>query len=94
MLKGAKYTKWTALPLALFSELGKTLNIYFILVTVLTWSPNYSPKEPTANTITVVVILLLKVWKDVYDDRQRQKVDEETNSELIKRYNHKHMVFN
>ena len=92
-MRGAKYTKLNAFPLALFDALSKPLNIYFIVVALLSWSPSYIPKDSISNTVTLCVIILMQVSKEIYDDSRRYKMDRRANEQTIKVYSHKQMTF-
>ena len=73
-LKTVSFTKYNLIPKAIFKILRKPLNIYFILITALSFIRG-SPKEPELNLLTILVILTLLIIKEAYDGWKRLKND-------------------
>ena len=65
--------------MALFYELKKPLNIYFIVIAILSYLPK-SPKEPVFNTITVLCYLALITTKNILSDQERQRFGKSANN--------------
>ena len=73
-MKTVSFNKYNLVPRAMFKILRKPLNIYFILITALSFISG-SPKEPELNLLTITVILSLLIIKEAYDGWKRLKQD-------------------
>ena len=72
--QNAKYTALNCVPLALFEEIVKPLHLYFIITTLLSFVPD-SPKQPLWNLISLILVILLKVFINIYVDIGRRRLD-------------------
>ena len=77
-LRTSRYTNLNWIPVSLFYQLKKVANIYFVLITILTFIPN-SPKKPPLQILTLFVMLAILVIKDDREDKQRRQFDKELN---------------
>ena len=76
--RGAKYNKCNCIPKALFREVIKPLNLYFIIVAALSYTA-YAPTEPIQTTLTVIIYTILIVAREIMDDIRQQKVEKLVN---------------
>ena len=91
-VRTALYTNLNWIPSALFNQLKKLANIYFIAITLLAYIPG-SPKKPELSLITLAVMLTFLVIKDGQEDKTRRMNDKLTNDQKVNVYWHRNMGF-
>ena len=91
-LQGAKFNRCNCIPKALFREISKPLNIYFIITTIFTFIDK-SPKTSAMATVTLISYLMLIVIKEVYEDLHRQRIEKQFNMTLVHVYNYSYMCY-
>lgn len=74
-----RYTFLTWIPKSLLIQFMKLANIYFLIITILTYFP-FSPKQPSTMTLALVLILLVSILKEGYEDYRRYKSDQIMNN--------------
>lgn len=61
-----KYTAYTWAPLSLFNQFRRVSNVYFLLISILTFLP-FSPKDPTSMIGTFLFVLTFTMLKEAYE---------------------------
>uniref|UniRef100_A0A0G4FCQ6 P-type phospholipid transporter n=1 Tax=Chromera velia CCMP2878 TaxID=1169474 RepID=A0A0G4FCQ6_9ALVE len=84
-VRTTKYTLLTWIPTSLFYQFRRSANIYFLVITVLTFLP-FSPKHPASQAATFGFVVLFAVLKDGYEDWRRRKQDQKENMARTRRY--------
>ena len=62
-VRTARYTRNNWVPVALFSQLKRLANIYFLAITLLAFVPE-APKSPYFSLITLAIMIGFLVVKD------------------------------
>ena len=65
-----KYTLLSWAPLSLFNQFKRISNIYFMVISILTFMP-FSPKDPASMIGTFAMVLFFTMLKDAYEDIKR-----------------------
>ena len=73
-------------------QFKRVANIYFLLITILTWLP-LSPKGYLSQTFTFCLVLFFTMIKEAYEDWKRYLQDKEINSKYTYVYNYETNVF-
>mmetsp|Transcript_28576 Transcript_28576/g.27565 ORF Transcript_28576/g.27565 Transcript_28576/m.27565 type:complete len:104 (+) Transcript_28576:368-679(+) len=66
------------IPLSLLFQFKRAANIYFLIISILTFMP-FSPKSSSSMVGTFVAVLVFTMMKEAYEDYQRYKSDKELN---------------
>ena len=80
-----KYTLVNFFPKSLLLQFRKSANIYFLLVTILTFG-SFSPINPASMIGTFIFVLICTMIKEAYEDFRRYQQDEINNNRLILKY--------
>ena len=80
-----KYTLINFLPKSLLLQFNKVANIYFLIVTILTFGA-FSPINPASMIGTFIFVLICTMIKEAYEDFRRFQQDEINNNRLILKY--------
>ena len=80
-----KYNLVNFLPKSLLLQFKKSANIYFLLVTILTFG-SFSPINPASMIGTFIFVLICTMIKEAYEDFRRYEQDELNNNRLILKY--------
>ena len=80
-----KYTLANFLPKSLLLQFKKTANIYFLVVTILTFG-SFSPINPASMIGTFIFVLICTMIKEAIEDFGRYQQDEINNNRLILKY--------
>ena len=80
-----KYTLVNFLPKSLLMQFKKVANIYFLLVTVLTFC-SFSPINPASMVGTFIFVLTCTMIKEAIEDYRRYQQDEINNNRLILKF--------
>ncbi|KAH9577428.1 P-type ATPase [Trypanosoma melophagium] len=83
-MKSYKYTIFTFLPMNLFEQFHRPINLYFLLVTALQFVPSLSPVSPFTTLVPLTIAFLITAIKEGVDDWRRHRLDNICNS---RRYN-------
>lgn len=81
-----KYSLLTFIPKSIFMQFKRTANIYFLIISVLTFM-SFSPKNPFSMISTFLIVIIFTMIKEAYEvifqiyfqDIKRYKQDEEIN---------------
>eukprot|EP00667_Euglena_gracilis_P024364 EG_transcript_28006 len=82
VIRTAKYTLLTFLPLNLWEQFHRISNIYFLLVAILQFIPDISSVSPTA-WMPLLFVLGVNMLKEGIEDRRRAKQDKEINNQEV-----------
>ena len=66
-------------PLSLLEQFRRLANLYFLLIAIISVMP-FSPVSPVTNIGPFVVVLMLSMLKELYEDLLRRRKDAEMNS--------------
>ena len=80
-----KYTLINFLPKSLLMQFKKVANIYFLVVTILTFC-SFSPINPASMVGTFIFVLTCTMIKEAIEDYRRYQQDEINNNRLILKY--------
>ena len=83
-----KYSIITWAPKSLLMQFKRAANIYFLIVTILTFC-SFSPIAPASMTGTFVFVLVCTMVKEAIEDYGRYKQDKASNSRLVWKYENK-----
>ena len=73
-IKTTKYTLINFLPKSLLLQFNKVANIYFLIVTILTFG-SFSPINPASMIGTFIFVLICTMIKEAYEDFNSEKLD-------------------
>lgn len=90
-VKTTKYNVLTFLPLSLLIQFKKIANIYFLIISILTFQ-TFSPKNPYSMALTFGFVLVCSICKELYEDLVRYRQDKQINSQIIEVYDLTHKV--
>ena len=79
-IKTSRYNVITFLPLNLFEQFHRVANIYFLILVILQCIPLISPVNPATTILPFCVVLGLSALKDLVDDIQRHRSDNQVNN--------------
>ena len=80
-----KYTIIDFLPKSLLMQFRKVANIYFLVITVLTFC-SFSPINPASMVGTFIFVLTCTMIKEAIEDYRRYQQDEINNNRLVLKY--------
>ena len=83
-IKTTMYNKFTFIPLALFNQLKKFTNIFFIAKSSLSLFPQLSSINPLSLWIPVIYIIFFSMCFDWYQDIKRYLADKKVNNRKVK----------
>eukprot|EP00759_Apiculatamorpha_spiralis_P000198 PhF_6_TR10042/c0_g1_i2/m.15436/K01530/E3.6.3.1; phospholipid-translocating ATPase len=75
----SKYTLLSFIPLNLYEQFRRPLNVYFLLVGVLQFIPVIAPVNPLSTLMPLLFAFTLTAVKEGYDDKKRHQMDNEFN---------------
>ena len=81
----AKYSILTWLPKSLFMQFTRINNIYFLIMSILSFMP-FSPKNPFSLAGTFAAVLIFTMFKEGYEDLARHKQDRQMNKKVFLKY--------
>jgi phospholipid-translocating ATPase len=79
-IKNTKYNVLTFLPLNLYIQFGRFMNIYFIAIALLQLNGNLAPVSPLTIWLPLAFIFALSAVKEGLDDYARFKQDKIANT--------------
>lgn len=74
-----KYNIITWLPKSLFMQFFRLANLYFLIISILSFS-SFSPKEPLSMSGTLAFVLIVTMVKEAYEDFKRYQSDSQLNN--------------
>lgn len=85
-IRTTKYTIINFLPKNLFEQFHRFANIYFLFIAVLNFVPAVEAVGKEVAFIPLLVILIVTMTKDIFEDYRRWKSDKTVNRRLCKVY--------
>ena len=82
----SKYNILTFLPKALFYQLKRVSTLYYIIIAIINMIPAISPLYSGAALVPIIIVLIISLIRDGYEDYQRTKFDKSQNNILVKVY--------
>lgn len=82
LISTTKYNLITIIPKGLLIQFKKAANIYFLLITILSFL-NFSPKDPSSQVGTFAFVLIATLVKEAIEDYGRYKQDKISNNKLV-----------
>ncbi|KAA6397729.1 MAG: hypothetical protein EZS28_006747 [Streblomastix strix] len=79
----AKYTWWNFLPVAIFEQLRRVSNFYFIFQMIMNLLPGVGVFSPVTAIIPVGLIIGIDILKDGILDQRRHKADRILNRKAV-----------
>ena len=83
LVRTAKYTILTFIPVNLFNQFQRVANIYFLFIAILQFIPGLSPTHWSTTVAPLVGVLTVNAIKEGYDDYFRHKSDKEVNNREV-----------
>ena len=83
LVRSAKYTALTFLPINMFEQFTRTANQYFLTIATLQLIPGLSPTHWFTTVMPLGVVLTVNAVKEIYDDYWRHKSDSEVNARTV-----------
>jgi phospholipid-transporting ATPase len=77
-----KYNIITFLPKSLLYQFKRAANIYFLVVSILTFM-SFSPKQPSSMVGTFAFVLFCTMVKEAIEDYSRYKQDSQSNNKYV-----------
>ncbi|XP_074309802.1 phospholipid-transporting ATPase 3-like [Silene latifolia] len=77
-----KYNVLTFLPKGLFEQFRRVANLYFLMISILSWTP-MSPVSPLTNVVPLSVVLMISLVKEAFEDWKRFQNDLSINNSPI-----------
>ncbi|GET92328.1 phospholipid-transporting ATPase-like protein [Leishmania tarentolae] len=84
----SRYNIFTFLPLNLWEQLHRPINIYFLLIAALQFIPSVAPVSPLTTIFPITVAFLVNTVKEGIDDVRRHRQDAEMNERVYQRVRH------
>lgn len=81
----SKYNIFTFLPLNLFEQFHRPINIYFLTVAALQFIPSVAPVSPLTTIFPITTAFLINAVKEGIDDLRRHRQDVEVNERRYQR---------
>lgn len=81
----SRYNIFTFLPLNLWEQFHRPINIYFVLVVALQFIPSVAPVSPLTTIFPITVAFLVNTVKEGIDDLRRHRQDVEVNERVYQR---------
>ncbi|KAG2378980.1 hypothetical protein C9374_007618 [Naegleria lovaniensis] len=79
----AKYNLVTFVPKNLLEQFKRVANIYFLLIALLQLATPFSPTGRYSTAIPLVIVIIIQMIKDGYEDIKRHLSDNEVNNRNI-----------
>ena len=77
MIVTSKYKITTFIPVNLFEQFSRAVNLYFLLISVIQLIPGLSPTGIETTLVPLLFVLLVNALKDAHYDYKRHKSDAE-----------------
>ena len=78
-VKSTRYSIFTFLPLTLFIQFRKVINLFYIFNGILQSFPEISTNSPLASFIPVSFVIIVGILKEAYLEYKRYVDDKKTN---------------
>ncbi|KAL9647568.1 hypothetical protein ABK040_006924 [Willaertia magna] len=76
----SKYSPITFIPKNLFEQFKRVANIYFLIIAILQIATPFSPTGRYSTGGTLIIVILVQMIKDAYEDIKRKISDAEVNN--------------
>ena len=83
LVRTAKYSIFSFIPVILFNQFQRVANIYFLFIAILQFIPGLSPTHWSTTVAPLVGVLTVNAVKEGYDDYFRHKSDKEVNNREV-----------
>ena len=83
LVRTAKYSIISFIPVNLFNQFQRIANIYFLFIAILQFIPGLSPTHWSTTFAPLVGVLTVNAVKEGYDDYFRHKSDKEVNNRKV-----------
>ncbi|CAO2829122.1 unnamed protein product [Amaranthus hypochondriacus] len=77
-----KYNALTFFPKGLFEQFRRVANLYFLMISILSWTP-MSPVSPITNVAPLSMVLFVSLVKEAFEDWKRFQNDLSVNNTLV-----------
>ena len=84
-IKTTKYTIFSFLPQSIINQYKRLANWYFLVLTCMGFIPSISPWEPMAMLQPTILVLLISMIREGFEDYTRYKMDKVINSDKVER---------
>ena len=84
-VKNSKYTLLTFVPLNLWEQLHRPINLYFLIVGLVQFISIVSPVSPLSMLVPLWIGFGITAAKEAYDDFLRHREDDRDNSRVYRR---------
>ena len=74
-----KYSLWNFVPVCLLNQYKRLANVWFLLMSILSFFPSIAPWEPIAQVFPTIFVLVVALIREAYEDFLRWRADRETN---------------
>uniref|UniRef100_A0A7S0EQ35 Phospholipid-transporting ATPase n=1 Tax=Hanusia phi TaxID=3032 RepID=A0A7S0EQ35_9CRYP len=79
----SKYTFYSFLPRNLYEQFSRLANVYFLLISCLQLFTTLSPTSKWSTAGPFILILVLNMIREIWEDSKRHKADDEVNNRLV-----------
>ncbi|CDW77273.1 phospholipid-translocating p-type flippase family [Stylonychia lemnae] len=86
-IKTTKYNALSYLPLSLLYQFKRFANIYFLLISILSFFPSISPFSALSSTLPFAFVVMVSVFREGVEDLARYKQDREINRVKVQKVN-------
>jgi phospholipid-transporting ATPase len=87
VIRTSKYSALTFVPLNLFMQFNKAPNVYFLIITFMQMVKEISISNgQPAMALPLVVIVIVSMIKDAFEDFKRHKADDLENNTICQVY--------
>eukprot|EP01135_Chromosphaera_perkinsii_P002082 Nk52_evm16s217 gene=Nk52_evmTU16s217 len=83
-IRTSKYTLLTFIPKNLFEQFHRVANVYFWLIAIMNWIPQFEVLSPIVGMFPPALVLVVTLIKDGYEDRGRHISDNNINRSICK----------
>ena len=80
------YTWYNFIPLNLFEQFHRLVNVFFLFLAIIQAIPSISPLNQSAGFVQLIVMLSITGVKQAYEDFLKHRSDKKTNERKIKRW--------
>ena len=83
-VSSSRYTFFNFIPLVLFSQFRRLVNVYFLVISILQLSTSsYSPTNPYSTIVPLATVLFIAALREAIDDFRRHVADGAVNNAQV-----------
>ena len=84
-VKTSKYHWYSFIPVNIFEQFRRLVNLYFLVVVILLYATpkNVRPVDPSSWCLSLAFIVVVTMGKQAYEDYLRHKVDRKNNQRKV-----------